>query len=466
MFNNGLLLFVGFGIIFQHLCDGMDISEIPQPDGFIITTFSNIADTGTFQSHPGFPSAPYQAGQNTRFIIAAAEGQLVKLTIDVTQASQFFIRRYDFAVMLDGLYATRMDTPCNVSSYRALGLKDLDYQSVVMAEISNARTYTSITNILVVDFCVNNFTADVDAMKGFQASWQLVQPTAIRGVTPAGDKCGQPLVSPAAQRQNTVRIVGGVPAVSKSWPSIGALVYQGKQQFCAGTILSNQWVVTAGHCVIFDNATFASSVQFFYGSQNNNLSLSQSVPIAYIAQHERYNVPSSGLPAFDVAIIKLARPITFSDSVQPMCLPSSAANATKTPITGSNNRPITYVAGYGLLSETQKAFPNANQPGSGSNSLMQTTVELYSNVADCKAAYPTLPSTAICAGIKAGGQDACQGDSGGPLILQLMDQSYVLIGVVSAGTGCARAQYPGVYTDVFAMIPWIKSKIGWTSTAG
>ena len=65
----------------------------------------------------------------------------------------------------------------------------------------------------------------------------------------------------------------------------------------------------------------------------------------------------------------------------------------------------------------------------------------------------------ICAGYRGvGGKDACSGDSGGPFICNDGGKA-VLAGIVSWGAGCARPEYPGVYSRVTHVLEWIQANM-------
>lgn len=148
----------------------------------------------------------------------------------------------------------------------------------------------------------------------------------------------------------------------------------------------------------------------------------------------------------DIALIKLHKPIDFSNQVSPICVASR-----ENPHQLSGTKAI--VSGWGWTNEDQST-------GLRADILQKASVEVWQNDI-CEASYKSLnkphriSNSQLCAGYKAGGIDSCWADSGGPLV----NRDNILIGVVSTGIGCARPGLPGIYTRVSEFGPWIHSTI-------
>jgi len=151
--------------------------------------------------------------------------------------------------------------------------------------------------------------------------------------------------------------------------------------------------------------------------------------------------------AFDIALVKLKKPVKLDDYVNVVCL--AAANETVAAGTPC------LVSGWGKSNET----------GGGTvvvNHVVVPAVDWNS----CKYAYGggivegIITDDMMCAGYQEGGKDSCQGDSGGPLVTYNDQEGrWILVGVVSWGIGCARANIPGVYARVSYFVPWIEKTI-------
>lgn len=240
------------------------------------------------------------------------------------------------------------------------------------------------------------------------------------------------------------RIVGGEPATKGQYPFTAALVNAHVSEAraghrCGASLIAPQWAITAGHCVHSRryNSTFpANSLHVMTGSidLNNPDPEGERLGIEQIIVHETYQ--DTGYP--DLALIKLSTP-------------SSAETIALTPLSDSAESPGTLltIAGWGRQGETR---PKAE-------GLLYAQVPVTSDTY-CRSRYgASLPMDhVICAGWVQGGKDACVGDSGGPLFTGSAG-SFQLVGVVSFGVGCARANWPGGYARVSGNIDWIKSYV-------
>ncbi|XP_042368524.1 hepatocyte growth factor activator isoform X2 [Plectropomus leopardus] len=238
------------------------------------------------------------------------------------------------------------------------------------------------------------------------------------------------------------RIMGGNSALPGTHPWMAA-IYIGQSDFCAGTLISSCWIVSAAHC--FFRNPLKSQIRVVLGQQRYNV----TDPNTRTFGVEQYIFPKQfsvfNPTLHDIVLVKLAkkdgRCVRRTPFIRPICLPDK-----------SMTFPDDYccaISGWGHMHEKAEGY----------SSLQEAGVRLISHDACRKPDVYGNHVTAdmICAGLN-GCVDACQGDSGGPLACARNDVSF-LYGIISWGEGCGRSGKPGVYTKVVNYIDWINSVI-------
>nr|CAI9694220.1 unnamed protein product [Rangifer tarandus platyrhynchus] len=260
---------------------------------------------------------------------------------------------------------------------------------------------------------------------------------------------------------------------SSSWRSstVGGHPWQvslklGGHHFCGGSLIQDDLVVTAAHCLISLNEKQIKSLTVTAGEYNllQKDKEEQNIPVSKIIIHPEYN--RLGYMSFNIALLYLKLKVKFGTTVQPICIPHRDDKF--------EEGTLCTASGWGKTSETSEY----------SNILQEVEVPIMDD-RTCGTLLrvmnlPPLGRDVLCASFPDGAKDACQRDSGGPLVCRRDDGAWVLAGITSWAAGCTRVwnpfrnkqrkASPGIFSKVFVLMDFITqtmtdslNKIGSTS---
>ncbi|XP_055910569.1 brachyurin-like [Eupeodes corollae] len=237
------------------------------------------------------------------------------------------------------------------------------------------------------------------------------------------------------------RITNGKVAEPKQFPyQVGLLLYSDEgKSWCGGTLISDQWIVSAAHC-----AEGVKSADVYLGATNRTDRSEVGQQIVKVGKdnifvHEAWD---SERLLNDISLLKLPNPVELSDYIRPAKLPESRD-------TTSYQGQKAIASGWGRASDTARG---------ASEMLRYIEVPIMANNF-CSVYYAgNVKDSNVCINTR-GRKSTCNGDSGGPLVLA--DGSDTLIGATSFGIvfGC-EIQFPGVFTRITSYLDWINQKTG------
>jgi len=255
----------------------------------------------------------------------------------------------------------------------------------------------------------------------------------------------------ASQRSHKTErpIIGGTEVPSPdSYPFMASIREDGGS-ICGGSIIANQWILTAAHCVIDDSA---ADTTVYHPTPANLFTISVGTlkkdpgePYLRVSEAYydwRYNSTSM---EYDIALLKLAKPLRYSSTVGPLKFSTGPPLPTDT-----------YTAiGFGVNNVTLNSTPD---------NLLQVSIPA-SDPKLCDKVWPGyLQKNMVCAEHE--NADTCWGDSGGPLMRNENNQ-WKLVGLTSFGQnivsgqeGCGGAGDLGYYTWAYSHMDFVSNVTG------
>lgn len=255
----------------------------------------------------------------------------------------------------------------------------------------------------------------------------------------------------------STRIVGGSDA------SPGAYPFFAQWSGCGASLIWEDILLTAAHCNVLESNVVLVGAYKSFTIQGGEIN-SEVRNIVERRPHAGWNPQSY---ENDILILKLDQP-----SYRQMAIYNTNASMPQ------NYDPLT-VIGLGStqpradlslntsaiavpINVTQRNDTISERSSSTGSFLQEVAIkQIPDDVCNGDSMFRGYIKTNImlCAGEEDGGKDACNGDSGGPLIQKMSDGRMIQVGIVSFGSGCARANRPGIYTRVSSYTSWIHAQI-------
>ncbi|XP_058449203.1 uncharacterized protein LOC131429172 [Malaya genurostris] len=240
----------------------------------------------------------------------------------------------------------------------------------------------------------------------------------------------------------------GLPVPLKEFAHMGAIGWTQRNGNilwqCGGTLIWDNFVLTAAHCAVDSNNQAPDVVRFgdidLFSADDDQYA--QQLKIAGLIRHPMHKFSGH---YHDIALVKLEKNVRLHDTVVPAC----------------------------LWLDEEIRFRNLEATGWGKTGFAQEQTPVLLKVIlkpitneQCGQTYNNVTTRKLRTGLEVqhicavdDRMDTCEGDSGGPLQIKLMHNSKVtpfIVGITSFGTACGTST-PGVYTRVSVYHDWIVS---------